>query len=110
MDDKIKCVACGDTCKDEPLVMHGRCHISSPTYAVKMGDKLAIYCATCDKLIAPFRVKEIVADSPLDPVCHPEAETWAILSHDQKTLAITCAVCDVEVSKFEFFGVWREIQ
>jgi hypothetical protein len=106
MDIKdIKCDHCGEGVEHDVLVMHGRCHMGSPTYEVLLGDKLTIYCATCDKKIVAFRVEG--TETELDPKCHPEAETWVML-HKQENAIVQCALCDVEIAKFKVLGLWRD--
>jgi hypothetical protein len=106
MDIKdIKCEHCGDGVEHQELYMHGRCHIESPTYEVLLGDKLTIYCAACDKKIAAFKVEGDTTE--LDAKCHPEAETWAVLHH-QEHLVIQCSKCNVEITHFKVLGLWRD--
>src|SRR5271157_3808527 len=100
----IKCEQCGGGCEQQPLYMHSRCHVPSPTYAVRFGDVLSVFCAECDKKIGAFKVEGDATE--LEPTCHPEAETWAVLSgHSQDLLTIQCSTCDKEIASFKFLGI-----
>jgi len=52
---KEECAKCGST---DWLYLHGRCHISSPTWCRKKGNVIEILCATCNKLIVRYIIEE----------------------------------------------------
>jgi len=106
----IKCICCGkDGSGGEPLVMHSRCHVASPTYVTlevdmypgKSVKKLTIYCSACDKVIAPFVVSGVA--ERLDPECHPGSEVWVML-HAQNVLTINCAKCEQQFATLTLEG------
>jgi hypothetical protein len=107
----IKCICCGkDGSGGEPLVMHGRCHVDSPTYVTLEVDmypgrtvkKFTIYCSQCDKKIAPFIV-ECEPGLQLDSTCHPGAEVWVML-HGKDVLTINCAKCEEPFATLKLVG------
>lgn len=106
----ITCACCGKDGSGEPLEMHGKCHIDSPTYLTLGPTKnpaqkrMTIYCAECDHIIAPFLVTGEA--ERLDPECHPGAEVWVRL-HKQETqsvITLNCAKCEKEFGKLIFDG------
>ena len=114
----MKCAHCGEGSeKQSPLYMHGKCHISSTTYAVQFGDVVTTYCSACDKVVARFKVdKSVDHVHPFKSGCHPEAETtWTVL-HGEDHLPVVlgwalpirvvmqCSVCDAEIEAFKFLG------
>lgn len=114
---EIKCICCGKDGSGEPLVMHGKCHVSSPTYVtlapsthpavlakLPAGKKLTIYCSECDKMIAPFIVTGEA--HRLDPECHPGAEVWVMMhkQRDQNMVTINCAKCEKEFARLKLEG------
>jgi hypothetical protein len=60
-----QCAECGD---DGTVVLHGRCHINSPTWAKLSGDVLTIECAECERVIVRFRVTKTIRDDGTEDV------------------------------------------
>jgi hypothetical protein len=50
-----KCSTPGCNCTG-PLYMHGKCHPSSPTWAILHQDVVTIVCAECDNVVVYFKV------------------------------------------------------
>lgn len=107
----MKCEMCGsDSCNGTPVFMHGKCHMTAPTYVTLeegiygsgTAKKLSVYCAECDKLIVPF-VVECVPGIRLEPRCHPEAEVWVTL-HGEEDMRIQCSRCNQEFAKLKYLG------
>jgi hypothetical protein len=51
------CDECG-TEHDGEVYVHGRCHPSSPTWAILSGHFVLITCATCTETIVKLELKE----------------------------------------------------
>jgi len=90
--------------------MHGKCHVDSPTYitleatANPAEKRLTIYCAACDKRIAPFIVTGEA--KRLEPECHAGAEMWVMLHKqgEQNVLTLNCGKCEKEFGKLTLIG------
>ena len=54
----LRCGECGD---EVSLYLHGRCHPSSPTWAVLSGDVLTIECAQCKKVVVRLKIAPVLA-------------------------------------------------
>ena len=79
----------------EPMFMHGRCHMSSPTWcAVLPGGVIEITCAECTAVVVRFAMAEkSVCMHSETRVLADEDEAWR---PDEKPITV-CTGCGEEV-------------
>lgn len=98
-EDKCCCAKCKDN--TQPLYLHGRCHISSPSVAMYDSIKkvLIIRCAECMLLVARIRVD----DDPLQKGAYQFHPIW--VCYDQEGfITVIDAMNNTAVSKVKIIA------